>query len=99
MQIYTFFLKNPIFLYGYDYVSIGGKAKLLHRLMWESFNGEIPDGMEIDHINTIRTDNRLDNLRLATPKENRNNPQTIERYKVANKNKGAVRIRNEKNVS
>lgn len=54
---------------------------LIHRLIWEAFNGEIPEGYEIDHINTIRNDNRLENLRLVTPKENRNNPLTIEHYK------------------
>ena len=52
--------------------------KLVHRLIWETFIGEIPDGYEIDHINTIRTDNRLDNLRLVTHKENCNNPLTVE---------------------
>lgn len=84
---------------GYDYVSIDGKSKLLHRLMWETFNGEIPEGYEIDHLNTVRTDNRLENLRLTTPKENRNNPHTIEKYKMANRNKGVVRIRREKKMS
>ena len=51
--------------------------KMVHRIIWETFNGEIPDGYEIDHINTIKTDNRLDNLRLVTPKENKNNPLTL----------------------
>lgn len=49
---------------------------LVHRLVWETFMGEIPNGMVIDHINTIRDDNRLDNLRCVTQKENCNNPLT-----------------------
>lgn len=51
--------------------------KMVHRIIWETFNSEIPDGYEIDHINTIKTDNRLCNLRLVTSKENKNNPLTL----------------------
>lgn len=50
--------------------------KMAHCIVWETFVGKIPSGMQIDHINTIRSDNRLDNLRLVTPKENANNPLT-----------------------
>lgn len=37
----------------------------IHRLMWTVFHGLIPQGMEIDHINGNRADNRLMNLRLV----------------------------------
>ena len=66
----------------------------MHRLIWEAFNGKIPEGFQIDHINTIRTDNRLENLRLVTPKENCNNPISIEHYKQSNKNKGRAKYHN-----
>ena len=42
----------------------------VHRFIYECFNGIIPDGKEIDHINNIRDDNRLFNLQLITPSEN-----------------------------
>ena len=45
-----------------------------HRVIWVYFNGKIPEGYEIDHINTVTDDNRLENLRLVTHKENVNNP-------------------------
>ena len=61
------------------------KCYYVHRLIWITFNGEIPEGMEIDHINTIKNDNRLENLRLVTHKENCNNPKTLENYSIANK--------------
>ena len=48
-----------------------------HRAIWETFNGEIPEDMQIDHINTVRDDNRLENLRCVTPSGNSNNEITL----------------------
>lgn len=61
--------------------------KRVHRIIWETFNGEIPDGMEIDHINTVRNDNRLSNLRCVSPKDNMNNPLTLIHLSKAKKDK------------
>lgn len=48
--------------------------KYTHRVAWYLFYGEWPPaGMQIDHINGIRTDNRIVNLRLVTPQQNRMN--------------------------
>ena len=41
-----------------------------HRLIWESVHGQIPLGLAINHINGIKTDNRIKNLELATLSEN-----------------------------
>lgn len=41
-----------------------------HRIIWEYVNGPIPHGMEINHINGVKTDNRITNLELVTPSEN-----------------------------
>ena len=43
---------------------------LVHRIVWECFNGVIPPTKQMDHINNNRADNRLSNLQLLTPKEN-----------------------------
>lgn len=40
-----------------------------HRLVWLHFHGPIPEGMTINHKNGIKTDNRPDNLELATHSE------------------------------
>jgi len=51
------------------------KESLVHRLVAEEFLGH-SDGMEVDHIDCIRTNNIVSNLRLVTHTENMNNPNT-----------------------
>jgi len=46
------------------------KDALIHRCVWQAFNGPIPDGLEINHKNGVRDDNRLDNLELVTKSGN-----------------------------
>ena len=56
--------------FGYLSVETGNKTYLVHRVVWEWYNGKIPEGFILDHVNCIRTDNRLANLRLVTKTEN-----------------------------
>lgn len=48
-----------------------GVMKYVHRLMYETFVGEIPLGYEINHIDGNKSNNLLSNLELVTPSENR----------------------------
>ena len=48
----------------------GQKGYYVHRFVYECFNGIIPDGKVIDHVNNIKDDNRLCNLQLMSHQEN-----------------------------
>lgn len=48
----------------------GYKTCLIHRFIWECFNGLITYNRVIDHINNVKDDNRLCNLQLVTQSEN-----------------------------
>lgn len=59
-------------VHGYISIMIDGRRYPAHRLAWFYVRGQMPNSW-IDHINGIRDDNRICNLRLATPKENSRN--------------------------
>ncbi len=58
--------------YGYHKIAIKGKTYKAHRLAWLYTHGEFPKDV-IDHINGVRDDNRIGNLRAVTAKENQRN--------------------------
>lgn len=68
---------------GYCFVYLCGRGRNAARVVWEVFRGEIPDDKEIDHINTVPSDNRLENLRVVTHRENLLNPLTRPRRRKA----------------
>ena len=43
---------------------------LVHRVVFEAFNGKIAPGLQINHLNGIKTDNRLVNLECVTSQQN-----------------------------
>ena len=54
---------------GYLQIQINRKAYYAHRLAWFYVNREWPPH-DVDHVNGCRTDNRIENLRCATRKQN-----------------------------
>jgi len=66
-------------------ISILNKSYVEHRVIWALYYKEWPSkGLVIDHINGDPFDNRIDNLRLVTHKENAMNT------KLASNNKSGI---------
>ena len=57
---------------GYLQIRIDCKLYQAHRLAWLYVHGEFPPN-DLDHINRVRSDNRIGNLRLSTRAENLQN--------------------------
>lgn len=79
-KIIKFFQKKNS---GYLLVSLykNGVSKkfLVSRLIYSTFYGSIPIGMQVNHINENKQDNSIQNLNLMTPKENTNWGTAIQR--------------------
>lgn len=69
---------------GYRRVRFEGRTYAAHRLAWLYVRGERPVGM-IDHINGVKDDNRIANLRLASRTENLANSRIFRSGKSAPK--------------
>lgn len=66
---------------GYLVVGVDGKNYQAHRVIWLIVHGKWPDG-DIDHLNRIKTDNRLENLRDVSHKVNARNRPAEKRLQV-----------------
>ena len=58
---------------GYLCVRLSGKTKNIHQLVAMTFLGHVPNGVGgnvIDHINSVKTDNRVVNLRIVSHRFN-----------------------------
>lgn len=58
---------------GYIWICINGKKYPAHRIAMLLAYGFYGEGMDVDHINHIRDDNRLSNLRFVTTADNNRN--------------------------
>lgn len=65
---------------GYLRIRIDGTKQLSHRLAWLYVHGVWPE-YDIDHINGVRSDNKISNLRCATRSENAQNQSSEHRKK------------------
>lgn len=72
---------------GEKYLTRG--IKKLHREVWKHYNGDIPKGMHIHHINENKLDNRIENLELIESSKHlsnhskeyhKNNPDKVKKH-------------------
>lgn len=69
-------IKQTKVKHGYLVCHINNKNIYSHRFIWECFNGLLTEGEAIDHLNTVRTDNRLVNLKKCDYMKNMANELT-----------------------
>jgi hypothetical protein len=55
---------------GYVIIRLCGRSDYMHRIVWRWHFGEIPAGLVVDHIDRNPSNNRIENLRLLTHKQN-----------------------------
>jgi len=60
----------------YGYIKLQGRRIPIARVIWELFNGPIPNGMVIDHLDGDKWNNRISNLAVKT---RQGNTQNLER--------------------
>lgn len=91
----------------YFRVGINGKLLNSHIVIWIMHNGDIPEGLEVDHIYHDTLDNRIENLRLVTHKDNCKNKSKMTNntsghsniYIINRKKKFQVGFKGEKNYT
>ena len=66
-------------------VRINQVSHKVHRIIWEMHHGSIPIGMTVDHIDRDRSNNRLDNLRVCSLRDNCQNRKGLGYEKRGNK--------------
>jgi hypothetical protein len=95
-------LKPFLDAYGYYQVCLCNKGQIkkfrVNRLVAEAFIPNTNNYKQVNHINGIKTDNRIENLEWVTPSQNMLHAYKIGLKKVTNKNIKASRLANSKVV-
>ena len=62
------------------------KNYYIHRFEWECIKGDIPEGYVVDHCDSVKTNNKIENLQLLTVSENirEGNNKPIKSFKIKN---------------
>ena len=67
-------------------------TQTIHKMVYETFIGEIPEGLEIDHIDNDKTNNKLSNLRLLTHSQNMERVDNNRKTKIAILYKNGIKV-------
>lgn len=68
--------------HGYGKLWVKGEYIWAHRYAWQRVNGEIPAGLEIDHICHVRNCVEISHIRTVTPSQNKRNLSGARRTSV-----------------
>src|SRR5699024_10793216 len=74
-------------------LSKSGKTKrfLVHRLVYESYYGEIPKGLQVHHMDENKQNNSINKLKLVTQRENNHLSRNSLGYKLTQKDVDEIR--------
>jgi hypothetical protein len=73
-------LAGTINALGYVVITLKGMKLYAHKVAWILSGGSLEKGMVIDHINGVKSDNRIGNLQQITQKENLHKKRTSGKY-------------------
>jgi hypothetical protein len=80
--------------HGYRVVKIHQRSYLAHRIIWKLVTGDDPGEFDIDHIDGDPTNNKWNNLRLATRSQNAFNRLSNRNNKLGYKGVHAIKNKN-----
>ena len=62
------------------------KNYYIHRFEWECIKGDIPEGYVVDHCDSVKTNNKIENVQLLTVSENarKGNNKPIKSFNIKN---------------
>lgn len=74
---------------GYPYVRAGGKNVTVHRMVALAFLGPRPPGLDINHVDGVKTNNRASNLEYVTRRENVRHAMRLGLFAIGARRHGA----------
>jgi hypothetical protein len=80
-------LAGTITNFGYLHVQFNKTKFVAHRIVWAIVKREDPLGVQIDHINENKLDNRIANLRKASREQNACNQKAVKGYYFSKRQK------------
>lgn len=79
---------------GYLHVNLKGKNHTIHRLVASAFISNFSKLLEVNHINGVKTDNKVENLEMCTHSQNIKHAWNIKLITVGKPSRNIIDIKN-----